>query len=235
MLRWAKQKLAELEKLDLAGFVFKSKSPSSGISGVTVYTKSGMPAQKGIGIFPAVFIKHFPHLPVEDDGRLHDPRLRENFIERIFVYRRWQAFKQNGGRTSDLVSFHTDHKLLLLSHSPKHYSLLGKLVAVAKTYRPPKLHTEYLTTLMEGLSLLATAKKNANVLQHMMGYLKKPLTPDEKQELLEILGNYQAGLIPLIVPITLFRHYVRKYDVSYLKRQYYLHPHPLELMLRNHV
>ena len=235
MFKWAKQKLAELEKLDLAGFVFKSRSPSSGISGVKVYTRSGMPYQKGIGIFPKEYMIRFPHLPAEDDGRLHDPRLRENFIERIFVYKRWQEFIQAGGSLKDLVAFHTDHKLLLLAHSPKHYTALGKLVASAKHYTRANLHQEYIDTLMAGLGLLATVKKNTNVLQHMMGYLKTQLTVDEKRELLDVLDNYHKGIVPLIVPVTLLQHYVRKYDVAYLRRQQYLNPHPLELMLRNHV
>ena len=235
MTRWAANRVRELEKEDLCGFIFKSKSPSSGMERVKVYTAKGMPAKKGVGMFARAFMAHFPLIPVEEDGRMHDPQLRENFIERIFAYNRWQAFKQNDGRIRDLVAFHADHKLLVLSHSPKHYTALGKLVAAAKTYKPVRLHAEYLATLMDGLGVLATVKKNTNVLQHMMGYLKKRLSADEKQELLGILGNYQAGLIPLIVPITIFRHYVRKYDVSYLTRQLYLNPHPLELMLRNHV
>ncbi len=235
MRQWAEQKLEELAPLGLCGFVFKSKSPSSGMQGVKVYSPSGRPGRKGRGIFAAAFIERFPLLPVEDEGRLHDPALRENFIERIFVFKRWQELVKTGGDLRSLISFHSDHKLLVLSHSPKHYTVLGRLVGNAKEKRPAKLFSEYAGTLMEGLKLEATAKKNANVLQHIMGYFKKLLSPDEKQELREIIEGYRTGLIPLIVPIVLLNHYVRKYDEHYLKRQHYLHPHPLELMLRNHV
>jgi len=177
----------------------------------------------------------FPLIPVEDDGRLHDPELRENFIERVFVFRRWKELVEKGGRISDLVDFHSDHKLLILSHSPRHYSLLGRIVANAKGYQRERLSNDYVTILMDGLRLLATVKKNTNVLQHMMGYFKNELQPDEKKEMREVIEDYHRGLIPLVVPIVLLRHYVRNYDESYLKRQYYLNPHPAELMLRNHV
>ena len=234
MLKWASGKLKELETEDLCGFVFKSKSPSSGMSAVKVYGPSGMPVHKGIGIFAGSFIKNFPILPVEEDGRLHDPLLRENFIERVFVYKRWQELLKNGKSIRKLIDFHTDHKLLVLSHSPKHYSILGKLVAAAKNYKGD-IYGEYVKNLMEGLRLIATTKKHTNVLHHIMGYFKKQLTSDEKQELLEVIENYYKQLVPLIVPITLITHYIRKYGEPYLERQHYLHPHPMELMLRNHV
>lgn len=235
MLKWTEKKLKELEKEKLCGFIFKSKSPSSGIGGVKVYTPSGMPSQRGVGIFGGAFMKYFSLIPVIDDGRLHDLGLRENFIERVFVYKRWKQFMEKGSYIRDLVSFHTEHKLLILSHSPRHFSVLGRLVASAKQHKPEYLQSEYRRLLMEGLCLLSTVKKNTNVLMHIAGYFKKQLTSDEKQELLEVIDNYHKKLIPLIVPITLISHYVRKYDKPYLKKQYYLNPHPVELMLRNHV
>ena len=235
MLKWAKKKLRELENEDFCGFIFKSKSPSSGLKGVKVYTESGMPSTRGSGIFGGAFTRKFPLIPVEDDGRLHDPDLRENFIERVFVFRRWKDFIESGTSRGSLVSFHTDHKLLIMSHSPRHNSLLGRMVAAVKIQNLTPLLSEYITLLMECLSLLATVKKNTNVLMHTMGYFKKNLTADEKTELLHIINNYHSGLIPLIVPITLMNHYVRKYEEPYLKRQYYLSPYPLELMLKNHV
>ncbi len=235
MRRWAKQRLGELERDDLCGFIFKSRSPSSGMRGVKVYGPSGVPARTGIGIFAGDFMERFPLMPVEDDGRLQDPALRENFIERVFVFRRWKEFEAGGGRTKDLVSFHTEHKLLVLSHSARHYTMLGRLVATAKQYRRAQLHAEYLSLLMEGLKLHSIARKNTNVLMHMLGYFKKKISSDEKRELLEVIEQYHRGLVPLIVPVTLLKHYVRKYDEQYLGRQYYLNPHPGELMLRNHV
>ncbi len=234
MFRWAEEKLKEIEKEELCGFIFKSRSPSSGIGGVKVYAPSGMPSQRGVGIFGGAFMQNFPLIPVIDDGRLHAPGLRENFIERVFVYKRWKEFMKKGGLVRDLIIFHTEHKLLILSHSPKHFTLLGQLVASARKYKPEDLHSEYIRLLIEGLRLIATVKKNTNVLQHIAGYFKKQLSADDKKELLEVIENYHRRYIPLIVPVVLIKHYVRKFDEPYLKRQYYLNPHPLELMLRNH-
>jgi uncharacterized protein YbgA (DUF1722 family) len=235
MLKWAKKKLGELEKEDLSGFIFKSRSPSSGMQGVKIYALSGMATQKGIGIFARAFMDRYSSLPVEDDGRLQDPGIRENFIERVFIYRRWFEFKDQGGSIGGLVAFHTEHKLLIMSHSIKHLRELGALVSNAKKYQRPVLLEQYFQVLMDGLRLRSTVKKHVNVLQHMAGYFKQQLSSDEKQELLDVIGQYHKGLVPLIVPITLIRHYVRKFDEPYLKRQYYLNPHPMELMLRNHV
>ncbi|NTW58021.1 MAG: DUF523 and DUF1722 domain-containing protein [Nitrospirae bacterium] len=235
MKRWAKERTAELAHEGLCGFVFKARSPSSGMRGVKIYNEAGIPYATGSGIFAHAFMKRFPLLPVEDEGRMHDPGIRENFIERVFVYQRWQEYIRKDGSLGGLVAFHTDHKYLIMAHSQKHYSLLGKMVAAGKSARSDKLRADYLETLMEGLQLLATPKKNTNVLQHMAGYFKEQLSAEEKRELLEVITSYHDGLVPLIVPVTLLRHYVRKYQEDYLARQFYLNPHPLELMLRNHV
>ena len=151
------------------------------------------------------------------------------------MYRRWQEYRKEDGSLGGLVAFHSDHKYLIMAHSQKHYSALGKMVAGAKKMRRNELHANYIGLLLDGLQLLATPKKNTNVLQHMAGYFKDTLSADEKKELLEVITTYHDGLVPLIVPITLLRHYVRKYKEGYLSRQFYLNPHPLELMLRNHV
>lgn len=235
MQQWARNRMEELEKEDLCGFIFKSRSPSSGMRGVKVYKPSGIQSTSGVGLFARAYMEHFPLVPVEDDGRLNDPDLRENYIERIFVFKRWKGLVRKGGRIRDLVDFHSDHKLLILSHSPRHYSALGRLVANAKDYQMESLQSDYLKILMEGLKLLATVKKNTNVLHHMMGYFKKQLQHDEKEEMLEVIEEYHRGLVPLVVPIVLVKHYARKYDEPHLKRQYFLNPHPVELMLRNHV
>jgi uncharacterized protein YbgA (DUF1722 family)/uncharacterized protein YbbK (DUF523 family) len=235
MLKWALTRRAELEHMDLCGFIFKSKSPSSGMEQVKVYNAKGVPVRKGVGIFARAFMENFPLLPVEDDGRLHDPGLRDNFIERVFALKRWRDILAKKKSRGGLVDFHTKHKLLILSHSQKHYQVMGRLVAKAKDIPIRDLYEKYQHLLMDALRLRTTVKKNVNVLQHMMGYLKKELSSDEKQELLEIIDEYHQGYVPLIVPITLMNHYVRKYDQPYLKDQFYLHPHPVELQLRNHV
>jgi uncharacterized protein YbgA (DUF1722 family) len=202
---------------------------------VKIYDEHGVPAKKGVGLFARAFMEHFPLLPAEDEGRLHDPPLRENFIERIFTYQRWREVVQQKKSIGALVAFHTRHKLLILSHSPKHYQAMGKLVASAQKNALASLYDQYQVMLMEALRVKATASKHSNVLQHMMGYFKAELSADEKQELLETLDRYRRGMLPLIVPVTLISHYVRKYDQPYLKDQYYLNPHPIELQLRNHV
>jgi uncharacterized protein YbgA (DUF1722 family)/uncharacterized protein YbbK (DUF523 family) len=232
---WAKKRVVELEKEGLCGFIFKSDSPSSGMERVKVYNEKGMPVKKGVGMFAKIFMEHFPLLPVEDEGRLHDPRLRDNFIERIFTLKRWREVLEKKEHRGNVVDFHMRHKLLLLSHSPKHYQIMGKFVARAKELPIKELYQQYQTILMEALQLKTTPKKNSNVLMHMMGYFKEQLSSDEKQELLEVIDHYRQEDIPLIVPITLIQHYVRKYDQPYLKEQIYLNPHPLELQLRNHV
>jgi uncharacterized protein YbgA (DUF1722 family)/uncharacterized protein YbbK (DUF523 family) len=235
MTTWAKRRVRELEKEDLRGFIFKSKSPSSGMERVKIYTGKGMPVKKGVGLFAGVFMEHLPLIPAEDDGRLHDPDLRENFIERVFTLDRWRKKLEGKKSPHGLVAFHTRHKLLILSHSMSHYRQLGKLVAQIKGQKTADLYAQYESLLMEALRLKATVKKCTNVLQHMMGYFKKQITADEKQELLALIKDYHNGLIPLIVPITLFKHYVRKYKQPYLQDQIYLSPHPMELKLRNHM
>jgi uncharacterized protein YbgA (DUF1722 family)/uncharacterized protein YbbK (DUF523 family) len=237
MVAWARKRVQELEQKDLHGFIFKSKSPSSGMERVRVYNEpsQGSPVTKGIGMFARIFMDHFPLLPVEEEGRLHDPVLRENFIERLFVFQRWRELRAANPHLAGLIAFHTRHKLLVLAHSPNHYRELGRLVARAKEIPVPELFESYQSRLMEALRPKATPKKNTNVLHHLMGYFKKDLTPGEKQELLEFIDHYHRGYTPLIVPITLINHYVRKYNQPYLKEQFYLHPHPVELQLRNHV
>jgi len=235
MKKWAADKLRQLDKEDLCGFIFKSKSPSSGLGGIKVFTSSGMSSNRATGIFGGAFMSYFPLIPVIDDGRLHNQNLRENFIEQVLVYKRWKEFLKKGAKIRDLIAFHTNLKLLILSHSPKHYSALGKIVAQAKKYQPDVLYSEYVRILMEGVRLLVTTRKNTNVLLHIVGYFKKQLWSEDKRELLEIIDKYHKGYIPLIVPIVLINHYVRKFDEPYLKMQFYLNPHPLELMLRNHV
>jgi len=234
MAQWAWKRVEELEKEGLCGYIFKSGSPSSGMERVKVYDSNGVPRKVGVGIFARVFMEHFPLLPVEDEGRLNDRELRENFIERIFTLKRWRETLLQKQNLGNLINFHTRHKLLILSHSPEHYRTMGRVVAQGKDIPLKPLYDKFQTLLMEALQRKTTAKKNANVLQHMVGYFKEQISVDEKQELLEIIDQFRRGYFPLIVPITLTNHYVRKYNQPYLKEQEYLNPHPLELQLRNH-
>lgn len=234
MTSWCSRRLDELEKENLCGFIFKKNSPSSGLFRVKVYTDAGMPGRVGSGLFAGAFIRRFPLIPVEEEGRLNDPELRENFIERIFTLKRWRGIVAEKKSLGKLVHFHTQNKLLILSHSENHYRLLGKLVAGGKALPLEELYRTYEQLLMEALGLKTTVKKNINVLMHILGYFKKDLSSDEKKEILEILEQYRESQVPLIVPVTLINHYVRKYDQAYLKNQTYLNPHPAALKLRNH-
>jgi len=256
MESWAAKRAEELAGENLCGFIFKSKSPSSGMTRVKVYSdKGGMPAHKGIGLFAKAFMRRFPLLPVEEDGRLCDAKLRENFIERIFVLRSWRKVLENcpenaaepsqvradtsacvdGSRPAKaIMEFHARHKLLIMAHSPAHAKLLGQLVAHSKSAPLGEVQASYESLLLEALTKPATAARNVNVLQHMAGYFRKHVSQDERHELAEVIEAYRTGLTPLIVPITLISHHVRKHGVDYLADQAYLKPHPLELKLRNY-
>ncbi|MBI9078013.1 MAG: DUF1722 domain-containing protein [Desulfatibacillum sp.] len=234
MEAWGPGKLKELEQEDLCGYIFKTRSPSSGMTRISVYGPDNKVYTSGVGIWARMFMERFPLLPVEDEGRLHDPGLRENFITRVFVMKRWRNLVAEGFNVGKLVDFHTRHKLLILAHSQKHYREMGRMVAKVREHSPEDFFKSYLEILTQALALKTTPAKNINVLQHMMGYFKKQLTGDEKQELLELLDQYRQGYAPLIVPVTLIKHFARKYGQDYLQQQIYLNPHPLELGLRNH-
>jgi len=228
-------RIEELKNLDLSGYVFKKGSPSCGIKRVRNYNEHGMPSRNGVGLFARAFIEQFPLIPVEDEGRLCDPTLRENFIERVFCYRRWQDLVQRGVTRQALVQFHTIHRYLLLAHHPQQCEVLGRLICQAHQHRPKELAHRYGELFMKALAVKATVRKHVNVLQHILGYFKERLGAHEKAELLSVIGDYHHGLTPLIVPLTLIKHYVQIFDVSYIRDQVYLNPHPKELMLLNHV
>jgi uncharacterized protein YbgA (DUF1722 family)/uncharacterized protein YbbK (DUF523 family) len=228
-------RLAELKSLDLSGYVFKKGSPSCGIERVRIHNEDGKLSRNGAGLFARAFIQQFPLIPVEEEGRLSDPTLRENFIERVFCYRRWQDLMKNGVTRQSLVQFHTIHKYLLLAHHPQQCEVLGRLIGQAHLHRPKELAQRYGELFMKTLAVKATVRKHVNVLQHILGYFKERLVAHEKAELLGVIGDYHHGLTPLIVPLTLVKHYVQIFDASYIRAQVYLNPHPKELMLRNHV
>jgi len=235
MRRWSRARVDELSKESLAGYVLKKDSPSCGMERVKVYGESGMAEKNGRGFFAEALMERFPRLPVEEEGRLSDPRLRDNFVERVFAYVRLRELFRARWTTGDLVRFHTAHKMALLAHSPQMYEELGRLVATAKTLTRGDVETRYRELFMDALAKMATARKHTNVLQHMLGHFKELLDADEKQELLGTVEDYRLGLVPLVVPLTLIKHHVRRRHVEYLAGQVYLDPHPKELMLRNHV
>jgi uncharacterized protein YbgA (DUF1722 family)/uncharacterized protein YbbK (DUF523 family) len=229
------KRIEELKALDLSGYVFKKDSPSCGVERVRLYNEHGMPSRNGVGLFARAFIEQFPLIPVEEEGRLCDPQLRENFIERVFCYRRWQDLVQSRVTRQAVVQFHTVHKYLLLSHHSQQCQVLGRLVGQAHKHGPKDLALRYGELFMKALAVKATVRKHVNVLQHILGYFKDRLGDQEKMELSGVIGDYHRGLTPLIVPLTLIKHYVQIFDVGYIRDQVYLNPHPKELMLRNHV
>jgi uncharacterized protein YbgA (DUF1722 family)/uncharacterized protein YbbK (DUF523 family) len=235
MRRWAEARVAALEELGLSGYVLKKGSPSCGMERVNVHPERGPGVRDGVGLFAEALMRRMPLLPVEEEGRLHDPSLRENFVERVFAYRRLATAFATRWTVGGLVRFHTAEKLLLLAHEPKAYRNLGRLVAAAKRLPRGEVERTYGETYMAALRVPATKGKHANVLEHMAGYFKDRLSPAEKAELRDTVADYRRGLVPLVVPLTLVRHHVRLHGAPYLEEQAYLDPHPKELMLRNHV
>jgi len=235
MRRWASGRLGELAALGLHGYVLKRGSPSCGLVRVRVYGEDGSPGRVGRGLFAAALTDALPLLPVEEEGRLTDAGIRESFIERVFAAARWQAFTASPPRVRDLVAFHAAHKFAILAHSPRDYAELGRLVAGAGPRLAAETLATYGTRFMQALAVRATRARHVNVLQHLAGFLKRQLTDDERAELGEVIAEYRRGLVPVVVPLTLLKHHVRRLAVAYLADQVYLSPHPKELILRNHV
>jgi uncharacterized protein YbgA (DUF1722 family)/uncharacterized protein YbbK (DUF523 family) len=235
MRAYAASKTEALATSDLCGYILKKDSPSCGMERVKVYDPNLSPAKTGRGVFAEALLQRLPHLPVEEEGRLSDPRIRDNFVERVFAYRRLRDLFSGRWTTGALVRFHTAHKLVLLAHSPKAYAELGRLVAGASSLPRDEVRGRYESELMDALRVVATPKRHVNVLHHMLGYFKDTLDAGSRGELVASIEDYGRGLVPLIVPITLVRHHVRVLKAAYLAGQVYLEPHPKELMLRNHV
>lgn len=235
MQEFCRRRVAALAEEDLSGFVLKSKSPSCGWERVKIRTETGETRKTGVGLFAAELRRQLPWLPVEEEGRLCDPALRENWIERIFAYRALRDLFVSKWRLADLVQFHTRYKFVLLAHSEKAYRELGRLVANAKAASRAELREQYQSLFMGAMERVATRARHTNVLQHLAGFLKDHLDGCSTRELAEVIEDYRQGHLPLIVPIMLLRHFVRVYQVEYLRQQVYLDPHPKELSLRNHV
>lgn len=219
---------------DLCGYIFIKNSPSCGLFRVKVYQESGYPHQQGgRGLFAAALTKAMPLLPVEEDGRLQDPVLRENFITRVFAWHNWHELKQAGLSAKALTDFHARYKYTLMAHNPQEYSALGRLLADAGKHDPAVLGEQYFERLMQALQQLATRKTHTNVLMHLQGYLKKQLAPREKEHMGSVIEQYRKGILPLVVPVTLLRHHFHQHPDPYIERQAYLQPYPDDLRLRN--
>jgi len=236
MRAFAERRLRELEPQGLSGFILKKDSPSCGMERVKVWpARPGQPARRtGRGFFAEALLARWPLLPVEEEGRLRDLKLRESFVERVFAHHRLRTFLAARWTLAGLVRFHTAEKMLILSHHPEGYRSLGKLVAGARARPRAEVAAAYAEGFMAALARPATPGRNANALEHMAGWFKRDLLPEDRQELREVIADYRRGLVPLVVPVTLVRHQVRRLGVEYLAGQTYLEPHPRELMLRNH-
>jgi uncharacterized protein YbbK (DUF523 family)/uncharacterized protein YbgA (DUF1722 family) len=233
MASWSRKQVKALEKETLSGFIFKSRSPSSGMERVKIYNEKGAPAGRGVGLFARIFREHFPLLPVEDEERLRNPSLRENFFERLFALQRWREHLSEGRSITRLTGFHNAHRLSVLSHSQKHDRLLKDLLAT-KGVNPDKLYSRYQLLFLETIRLRTTVRKHVHVLRFAVDNLTRQLSGDEIHDLLESIEAYRRGLAPLIVPVTLIGHCARKFCQTYLEDQVYLNPDPLELHLRYH-
>ncbi len=234
MKEFCREQVELLEGEELCGFIFKKGSPSSGLHRVKVYNRGAL-ARSGSGLFAQAVTEHFPNLPVEEEGRLSDPILRENFLERVFAYGRWKEFCRDDGGLGGLVRFHACHKLQLMSHNPRLYREIGRLVAQGKSLGREELLWRYEALFMRTLGFRATARKHLDVLMHMMGYFKRELSADRKAELLELLDRYRHGAVPLTAPLTIIKQYVYTFDQGYLKQQTYLDPYPDEALTGNRV
>lgn len=234
MNRYSKKRVKELTGEDLHGFVFMKRSPSCGLFRVPVMQKNGQPLP-GRGLFAMEFTRALPHAPVEEVGRLSDPRLRENFLERVFAHHRVSRLFAGRWKRGDVVDFHSREKYFLLAHSQKHYKELGRLVAAIAQHKPSEFREKYFTTYMEGLAVKATRRRHVNTLQHIAGHLREHISDAERRRIGAVIEDFDRELVPLIVPVTLLRHYIELHRIPYVKDQIYLDPSPKELMVRNHV
>jgi len=231
MLHYSRNKANELLQQDLCGYIVCAKSPTCGMERVKIYAHS-QATKSGVGLYTQELQKAMPWLPVEEDGRLNDPVLKENFVTRVYCLKDFYDSMGDVPTCGKIVAFHSRYKLTLMAHHPESYKKMGKLVAKVKQYDPKEFYQQYRLALMEALSHKATRKNNTNTLMHIQGYFKRALDRVEKQELSKLIENYRIGILPLLAPLTLINHYLKKYPDSYLAQQQYLEPYPEELRLR---
>lgn len=235
MEKWSRRRARELATENLSGYIFKKDSPSCGVFRVKVYSEQGQPRRDGRGLFAAEFARRFPLTPIEEEGRLHDAVLRDNFITRVFARHRLQQLFGRRWQRRDVIAFHAREKYLLMAHDAQGLKRLGQLVAAISQHTPAAFRDLYSEGFMKTLTRTATPRRQVNAMQHIAGYLRAHLDTDVQHRVLAMIEDYRAGLVPLIVPLTILKHYIELHDVAYVRDQTYLNPHPRELMLRNHV
>jgi len=232
MNHYARCRVSELADLD--GYIFKKNSPSCGLIQVPVVSnQDGYRRKEGIGLFAKAFVERFPLIPVEEEGRLNDARLRENFFERIYAYRRWKSIEDADSNVHGFIQFHSRHKLMLMARGSSYYQELGRMVSGTTKSDLLQRRQAYIYRFMEIMSLISTPGRQVNVLQHILGYLKQVLSREDKQELLSVFEAYRQRQLPLITPITLLRHHLRIHPQTYISQQHYLEPYPEQLGFRS--
>jgi len=218
----------------LRGYILKKDSPSCGMQRVRLYDQNDVPSREGVGLYAEKLMAQWPNLPIEEEGRLNDPLLRENFITRVFTYKRWRDLKENA-KLKDVIEFHTAHKMLLMAHNNEMYREMGRLVAEIKSNELSQFLERYEEKLMGGLRKPATRRRHVNVLQHLAGFLKEHLDPHDKDEVQRVIEEYRLGWTPLIAPLTLLQHHLKRVAHPWVAAQIYLEPYPRALALRSQV
>ncbi|WP_321385515.1 DUF523 and DUF1722 domain-containing protein [uncultured Vibrio sp.] len=231
MLAYSAKKVDQLQDQQLCGYIVCAKSPTCGMERVKVYSKHHA-SKEGVGLYTQTLMQKMPWLPVEEDGRLNDPVLKENFITRVYCLNDFYQSMSGEPTRGKIIDFHSRYKLTLMAHHPESYRALGRLVAEVARYEIEDFYTEYRLGLMKALSNRASRKNNTNVLMHLQGYFKRVLSKDEKEELATVIHDYRTGVLPLLAPLTLIKHYLNTYPDEYLQKQKYLAPHPQEMRLR---
>lgn len=223
-----------IEKIkQLSGYILTKGSPSCGMERVKVYNKNGQSQSNGTGLFTARLKALCPHLPLEEDGRLNDPLLRDSFIKRVYLYSEWQQINSDGKITvRDLMNYHTKHKMTLLAHCPKTYRELGPMVAQVRSHSINEVAEEYIGLMLNGMKRMATRSNNTNVLMHLQGHLKKLIGREDKAELRRIIIDYKEGLAPIMAPIILLKHHFRNNPNKYIKRLSFFDPYPKQLAIQ---
>ena len=231
MVEYSKNKVAEIKQQPLCGYIVCAKSPTCGMERVRVY-QDNRADKEGVGLYTKELMSQMPWLPIEEDGRLNDPVLKENFISRIYALYDLQLSIGDKPTAGKIVAFHSRYKLTLMAHHPESYRELGKLVATIKQYDIGEFYENYRLSFMQALTNRASRKNNTNVLMHLQGYFKQMLNKSQKAELAKLIDDYRLGVLPLLAPLTLLKHYLATHPDEYLEQQHYLNPYPQELRLR---
>ena len=229
------EKTNALSKLEISGYILKKGSPTCGMERVRVYNSRGIPEKSGNGLFASQLKKAFPNIPIEEDGRLNDIHLREHWIERVFAYDRLRTFLSLKPAVGKLMEFHTQSKMQLMAHHPEKYRLLGRKIALLQKDDLHQFYASYLTSFMQIMSVKPTIAKHTDVIYHLVGFFKKKITASDKKEILNLIEQFRNQIVPIVVPLTLLKHFLQKYPVKWMQEQTYLNPYPTDLSLRSHI